>query len=202
MRKCEFILVFVLWFAVSAQAINTTATPTERNWTPPQWTLIGDVGPLNENADMVARQALDVMSLSDDEPLPSLYAYPELASSLQIDPAASLGSSGSSEAGASGMPLAGGMAQATSLFDETHWDPDADVYGDAALITADSESLPAFADIDWMAAPLPAAREISIMEIVVFPALGVLVVGSILGMVIVRLRRRRPARRTQQLLQV
>jgi hypothetical protein len=202
MRKCEFIFVFVLWFAVAAQAINTTTTLNERNWTPSQRTLIDDVGPLNENADVVARQALDVLSLSDNGPLPSLYKDPEFSSFLLIDPAASLGSSGSNQAGPSGMPLTGGMGHATSLLDETHWDPDAEVYGDAGLITADSESLPAFGEIDWMAAPLPAAREISIMEIVVFPALGVLVVVSILGMLIVRLRRRRPVRQTRQLLQV
>ncbi|HSW01154.1 MAG TPA: hypothetical protein VLI39_13345 [Sedimentisphaerales bacterium] len=202
MRECEFVFVLLSWFAVAAQAINTTTALNERNWAASQRTLIDDVGPLNDNADVVARQALDVLSLSDNGPLPSLYAYLDLSPLLLIDPAASLGPSGSNEAGPMGMPLSGGMDHATSLLDETHWDPDAEVYGDTGLITADRESLPAFAEIDWMAAPLPAAGEISVMEIVVFPALGALVVVSILGMLIVRLRRRLLVRRARQLLQV
>jgi len=203
MRRRGFVIGLVLLPAAAVQAINTITTLNERSWAPAQQTLTGDIGPLNENADTVVRQTREGGSLFDNGPLPSLlFSYPERSLFLSIDSDGSEGGSWTTEGNTSEMPLTDGMGPAMSLFDETRWIPDAKEYADASLNTVDSEPLPAFDEIDWMAAPLPAANRISIMEIMVFPALGVLVAASVLGMLIVHVRRRRPARRTRQLLQV
>jgi len=202
MRRRGFVIGLVLLPAVAVQAINTITTLNERSWVPAQQTLTGDIGPLNENADTLVRQTREGTSLFDNGPLPSLLSYPQLSLFLSIDSDGSEGGSRTTEGNTSEMPLTDTMGPAMSLFDETRWIPDAKEYADASLNTADSEPLPTFDEIDWMAAPLPAANRISIMEIMVFPALGVLVAASVLGMLIVHVRRRRPARRTRQLLQV
>lgn len=62
--------------------------------------------------------------------------------------------------------------------------------------------LPAFAEIEWVATPLPTARKTSIMEFVVFPALGMLVLILLVTLLVLRIRRQRPLDRDRQLLHV
>jgi hypothetical protein len=200
-RECIF--VFVLLSAVVAQGVNTTAPLNDKSWVPSEQTLIGHVGPSNENAAVLPGQTLDAQGSSDPGPLLTLYIYPELSSLQLVDPAASLGSSSPDGAGQSALGLIDGIGNTTDLAGEPHWSTDPKKYTDAGFVTdGSSENLPAFAEIDWTATPLPAAKKMSVMEIVVFPTLGVLVVVFIVGMLIVRLRRRRPVSQAQQLLRV
>jgi len=194
MRKS--VLVFVLMSAVAAQAVNTTVTLSDKSWVPSQQTLVGQVGPSDSGAPAVSEQALPDQDSSEPGPLPTLYTYPELSSLQLANPAASLGSGNSNANVQPAIRLIDDIGAA-----DLAGEPNA--YADAGLVNAGRrERLPAFAEIDWASTVLPKAKELSLMEIVVFPTLGLLVVAFLLGTLIVRLRRRRPIDQTEQLLRV
>jgi hypothetical protein len=199
----EFVMVFVLLSAVATQAVNTTATLSDKSWTPSQQTLVGHAGLLNERTASVSEQALGGQDSSEGGLLPTLYVYPELSSLQFADPAATLASGGPDQSGEPAIRLIDSIGGTTNLAGEPHWSADPNENTDAGFVNAGRrENLPTFSEIDWAATVLPTAREISIMEVVVFPTLGALVVAFIVGMLIVRLRRRRPVNQAQQLLRV
>jgi hypothetical protein len=193
MRKSA--MVFVLMSAVAAQAVNTTVTLSDKSWVPSQQTLVGQVGPSSGRAPAASEQAMDSQESSDGSVLPTLYVYPELSSLQLANPAESLGSGGSNANEQPAIRLIDGIGGTADLPNEPNG------LADAGFVSAGRrENLPTLAEIDWTTTVLPTAKEVSVMEIVVFPALGALVVAFIAGMLIARLRRRRPIDQAQQLL--
>lgn len=197
MRK--LICILVLLSAVAAQAVNTTATLSDKSWAPSsQQTLIGHMGPLDERTDMaVVGQVPDAQNLSDGGSLPTLYAYPELSSLVMANPVVS-SSSGQDGTGQPATPLVDSIGETANLDVGPHWSDNPKEY----VAATGRGDLPPQTEIDWAATPLPTTRELSVMEVAVFPTLGALLVAFLLGMLIVRYRRRRQFSRTQQLLQV
>lgn len=191
MRRLTWVLILLL--AGATRAVNTEAPLSGQS----QQGLIGHVG-----SEGAPGQSLGVSGPSEGVLPPGFDMDPDLSSVLPVDPLASLAAGDKSLAG----PSAGGLIHGFNTADWTtghHWSTDPKRYTDAGFVDASSRvDLPAFAEIDWVATPLPTARRASLMEILVFPALGALVVISLLGVLIARLRRRKSLSQAEQLLHV
>lgn len=199
MKTLGFILVFVLSVAGLAQAVNTVATLNDTTWAPSQKGLGGDIGPGDEDVADLQGQTPEAPASPDsmlgpilEDPL-DLYAVPEENSTS--------GSYGNVA------QVAGGSirsADGTGIwYNLPRWDAEPGSNAGAEFVKANSgESLPVLAEIDWMSVSLPVETETSLMEIVVFPTLGVAVFIFFAGMLVVRFRRRKAASQVQQLLQV
>ena len=199
MKTREVGCVLVLFFATVLGAVNTTVTLSDKSWLPSQQTLVGDVGLFGEGA---ASGPMPEAPDSSEEGLTAGFSGHLDLSSLHLsDPVVSTTADGQQNAGPVTLPLIDALGSGTSLPGRASWGGDANGYAGSLSVDGRwNQSSPA--EIDWMAARLPAAREVSMMEVVVFPALGVLVVVLIVGMLIVRVRKRRPVNQAQQLLRV
>jgi hypothetical protein len=189
MRKREFLSMLVLLLAGAAQAVNTELPLTG----PSQQGLLGPVVTAVPPADN-----RDVSNPPDGVLQPVLDADPDLSWAALADPTASLTPDGNPV----GQPTSG-LSDAANWAADRHWSTDPKRYTDAGFVNAQSRIvLPAFAEVDWVAVPLPTAGKASLMEIFIFPALGVLVVLSLLVMLIVQVRKRRALNRIAPLLRV
>ncbi|MGE5296684.1 MAG: hypothetical protein ACM3VT_17835 [Solirubrobacterales bacterium] len=200
MKMCKWIWVLVLSFAGLALAVNTTTTLNDKGWERTRQGLIEDVETRQGGAVRSADPNLKVSDASESV----------LGSLLETDvnlPAVFPGDWGSvvsTDGGIARQP-AGGLAGVENCVDvnDPNWSLNMNNGPDADFVSASSQvKLPSFAEIDWMATPLPTAKETSLMVVVVFPALGMLVAIFLGTMIVLRIRRRRPLDRSQQLLRV
>lgn len=201
MRTSGLLLVTVLLFAGAVHAVNTAATLNDKRWGQSQESLVGDVGPWNGGVAGSSGHLAEGSVTSDGVLGSVLEAHPDLSAIHAGDPAASTALGNENGAG----QLAGGMINgaggAADWTSGQRWNADSKRDADAGFVNANSGlSLPAFAEIDWMSAPLPIEMETSVMEMFVFPALGAAVFILLTAALVGRLRRRRSLSQTEQLL--
>lgn len=193
MKMHGFISVLVFLLAGGAQAVNTAPLNGQSH------EVLGD----SVKRGGSAGQTLDASSPSDGVLQPVLEGYSGLSAADMSDLAASAAPGGEALVGPSAGSLIDGLNSTTDWPAGRHWSTDPEKYTDAGFVDASSRvDLPAFAEIDWVATPLPTAKETSLMEVLVFPALGTIIVVFIVAVLIVRVRSRRARSRAQQLLRV
>ncbi len=176
--------LLILLLAGLAQAVNTTVTLNDKGWLQSQQGLIGYVESSPRNVAEASDPNLEPSGSDEGVLSPMLENEADLPAVAGSDPTASPISAGGALAGQPADGLINGNAS-TDFLDASSKVP-----------------LPAFADIDWVATPLPTVRKTSIMEVVVFPALGLLVLILLVTGLVLRIRRKRPLNREQQLLRV
>jgi hypothetical protein len=180
--------VLILLCAGLAQAVNTTATLHDKSWVQSQQGLIGYVDSPSGNAAQVPDPNLKPSASNGGLLGPMLENEAELPAVWEGDPTASV------------HPMGDAVA---SWANDPRWSVAVKNGGNADFLDASSRvELPAFADIDWMADPLPTAKKTSLMEIVVFPVLGMLVLVLLVTWLVLRIRRHKPVSQEQQLLHV
>lgn len=203
MRICRLISVIVLLLAGAAWAVNTVSPLNNKGSNQIEQDVVSGVGPLSEGAVEMYGQSLEVPSSLNGTLVQTLDVFPDFSALQGGDPAASLVQGTEPAEGQPTRGPAGGVNNAVDWVTGHHWSTDPEKYSDAGFVDASSHAgLPAFDEMDLAAAPLPAAKEISIMEIVVFPALAVVVLILAVALVVLRLRRRRSESGVQHLLQV
>lgn len=194
--------VLVLLCAGGAQAVNTAVTLHGRSWGQSQQGLVGYVERFDGNAAGGADP--NIGSSGSNEGL----LYPMLGNEVNLpalsgrDPTA-LSPLADDAAGARPMNGLIGGGDAGDWANDPHWSLVLKNGDNKDFLDASSRvQLPAYADIDWVPTPLPTVRKTSIMEVVVFPSLGLLVLILLVTWLVLRVRRHRPLKREQQLLQV
>lgn len=180
--------VLILLCAGLAQAVNTTVTLHDKSWVQSQQGLMGYAD--SSDGNMAGGHDPNLKPSGPNRGVlgPMLENEADLPAVWEGDPTVSLGPAGDA---------------AANWANDPQWSTAAkDGAGTDFLDASSRVELPAFADIDWVADPLPTVRKTSLMEIVVFPALGMLVLLLLLTGLVVRIRRNKPQNQEQQLLQV
>ncbi len=202
MKMRGWIGVLVLLLAGWAQAVNTTVPWSDKSRGQSQQGLIGYVESSNRNVAGAPESNLEPSGSNEGLLGPML----ESEANLPAVPGSDPGASPSPAGGVVGQPaggLAGGGNNVANRVNDPYWslnpknDPGTDFLDASSRV-----HLPAFAEIEWVATPLPTARKTSIMEFVVFPALGMLVLILLVTLLVLRIRRQRPLDRDRQLLHV
>ena len=206
MKTKGLVLIFLLLYAAAAQAVNTVTTLQNNGWENVQQGLVSRVGPSAEGP--IGSPLPDIGNPGPSKGLlDSVLGIPPGLLGPQSEEQIVLplwqGQIGNGATGPS-LPgsvdnLAGGM----DLGGSEGWNVAPKEYSDAGLVDAGVlADHSAFADLDLTDTTLPSAEEASFMEIVVFPALGALLIVFVGVVLVLRFRRRKVMSETEQLLQV
>jgi len=203
MRTPGLFLALVLLLAGAVHAVNTVATLNDKSWGRSQEGLVGDVGPWSEEVAETPGQTSEGSVPSDGVLGSVLGAHSDLSAIHAGDPSASTALSNENEAGQPAGGMIDGIDDDADWASGHRWNADSRRDTDADFVNANSGlSLPAYAEIDWMSAPLPIEAEISVGEILVFSALGAAVLLFLTVMLVSRFCRRKSLSPAEQLLQV
>ena len=203
MKTYGIIGIAVLLLAGAAHAVNTVSTLTDKGWSQTEAGAVGPLGPSNEGGVGTDGLALHILDESEGvlPPLPDL--YPDLWMTELEKSSVSLTDEIAGAAGGSTAGLIGPLDSDTGRGAGRHWNMDPRHYAGAGFADAGgSVQLPVFTELDWVLTPPPVDRTTFIMEIIVFPALGAMVLVLVVRLFILRLRMRRSPSRTEQLLRV
>jgi hypothetical protein len=191
MKAYRFVWIVVLVFAGGTYGV------TDAGWRSGESGLVARVGP--QDGEMAGP------ALGADVLEPVLDAYSGPAPDPQKEVGASVSQRTGTDLESSG-PLGSGLVNGfftTEAGIGQHWSTDPGRHADASFVDASSRvHLPIFGETDRAPALLPTKGETFFMEVVVFPALALAALISIVAIVVVKIRRRRSRNRVYELLQV
>ncbi|MEN6425013.1 MAG: hypothetical protein ABFE13_06605 [Phycisphaerales bacterium] len=203
MKTYGIIGVAVLLLVATAQAVNTISTLTGKGLGQTLPGQVGSAGPWNEEGTGEQGTPLQILAESDGLFEVESDTYLHVWAVAAGEQAACTAQTVEGPAIRPVTGLIDGLDPNTGVGASGHWSTGARTYSDIGVVNAGgSIVLPALEEGGWIPVPLVTGQESFIMELVVFPSLGAMILVFVARLLVVRVRRRRSRSRLPQLLQV